>query len=159
MTRARDLFRFAYPDPASSPEWVNILVGMVETAAVVKRAGEIFLLAKRTLSGGQRPTDEQLRWFARQIKLMLEEADQALARADHSGNKISQLLTGNRGTVWFERVGEAIHWAKTLGLENFFDLLRANVVSPDDETQFGGILDKIRSFLDDQDKRIAQPGG
>ncbi|MGZ3652760.1 MAG: hypothetical protein ACXVB9_05040 [Bdellovibrionota bacterium] len=159
MTRARDLFRHAYPDPATSPEWVNILVGMIETAAVVKRAGEIYLLAKHVINGQENPSDAQLRWFTRQLKLILDEADQALSRADHSGNKITQLLTGNGGSVWFERVADGVHWAKNLGLANLLDLIRNDFLSPADNASYGPFLDKIRGYLDEQDKRIAQIGG
>lgn len=159
MARARELFRYAYPDPAASPEWANVLVGAVETAAVIKRAGNIFLFAKRALKNGadqgQRPSDEQLRWFARQLKLILAEADQALQRADHSGDKISQLLTGSGGTVWFDRARGAITWAHRLGLANLFSFLRATMVSEQDETRYGEALDKIRAYLDEQDKRVA----
>ena len=154
MVRARQLFRYAYPDPAASPEWVNVLVGAVETAAVVKRAGRIYLFAKRNLREGQLPPDQDLRWLVIQAKLLLEEGSQALSRADHSGNKVSQLLTGNRGSVWFDRARGAIGWADRLGLGTLFDLLRGNLVSPEDEKRYGAALDRIRSLLEEQEKRL-----
>lgn len=159
MSRAKALFRYAYPDPGSAPEWVNVVVGMVETASVVKRAGAIYLLAKSVLDDGTLPTDAQLRFLARQAKLLLSETDQALSRAGHAGNKISQLLTGSGDARWFEDISGGVHWANTLGLANLIDLLKTNVLTPDDTEKYGPLLDKIRSYLDEQDKRIALIAG
>jgi hypothetical protein len=159
LVRARTLFRHAYPDPGTAPEWVNIVIGVIETASVVKRAGAIYLLAKRATDGGDQPTDAQLRFLARQVKLLLEEADQAINRANHAGNKISQMLTGSGGADWFSRVSDGVHWANTLGLANLIDLLKANVLTPNEADKYGPLLDKIRSYLDDQDKRIALIAG
>jgi hypothetical protein len=159
MVRARALFRHAYPDPGSAPEWVNIVIGVIETASVVKRAGAIYLLAKRTIDDGGQPSDAQFRFLARQMKLLLEEADQALSRANHAGNKISQMLTGSGGADWFSRVSDGVRWANTLGLANLIDLVKANVLTPAEADKYGPLLDKIRSYLDDQDKRIALIAG
>lgn len=158
MTRARDLFRYAYPDASAAPEWVNILVGSVETASVIKRLGSMFLVAKRTVKDGTQPTDQDLRWFAQQLSHLLDDAAHALDRADHTGNKISQLLTGTSGAVWFQKAEAGIKWADQMGLANLFDFLRSTFVYPDAEAQYGPMLDKIRGYLDDQDKRISAQG-
>jgi hypothetical protein len=155
MARARALFRYAYPDAAAAPEWANVLIGALETACVVKRIGGIYLLAKHVVKDGQNPTDDQLRWFARQLRAVLDETDQALTRADHTGNKITQLLTGKSGAVWFDKARGAVKWADNMGVAKTYDLLRSYVVDPDGEAQYGQMLDKIRGYLDEEDKRIA----
>ncbi len=153
FTRARELFRSAYPDAAASPEWVNVLIGMVETASCVKRAGNLYLMAKRVQSENRIPQDEEIRLLLRQAKRAIHEAAEAIKRAEHGGNKISQLLTGNHG-VWFDRAKGAVAWADRIGLGPFFDLLREKIVSPSEEVQNGEALDKIRELLDEQEKSI-----
>jgi hypothetical protein len=122
---------------------------------VIKRAGAVFLLAKRTVRDGWQPGDQELRWFARQLKELLAGADQAITRADHTGNRITQLLTGTQGEVWFERAGQGIKWAKKRGVGNLFQGLRSYVVDSDGEAKYGEMLDKIRAYLDEQDQRLA----
>ncbi len=155
FTRARELFRLAYPDPASSPEWVNILIGMVESASVVKRVGAIYLFAlELSENKGQRPSETELNWFVRQVKRTFAESGQALARADHSGKAISQLLTGSKEAELFDRARQAISWANMLGLPALFDIFRSNVIQPEQEVKFGETLDEIRRLLDDQSLAI-----
>lgn len=150
FTRARELFRLAYPDPAGSPEWVNILIGMVETASVVKRVGSIYVMVlsladqRRTL-----PADEELEWFVRQVKRTLAESEQALKRADHSGRAISQFLTGSNNEL-FDKARSAISWAHMLGLPAFLDVVRSNALTPEQDARYDEALDKIRKLLEDQ---------
>lgn len=42
-----------------------------------------------------------------------------------------------------------------MGVAKTYDLLRSYVVDPDGEAQYGQMLDKIRGYLDEEDKRIA----
>ncbi len=156
FTRARDLFRRAYPDAASSPEWVNILIGMVETASVIKRIGTIyvFVLDLGPDNARRTPTDEELRWLVRQVKRSVTESTHALNRADHSGKKISQLLTGSKEAELFQKAKTAIGWAERLGLATLFDLFRGNMVTQEDEVRYGPVMDKIRALLDEQNAAI-----
>lgn len=159
FTRARDLFRRAYPSPGESPEWVNILIGMVETASVIKRIGSVYVFVlDLDQNGGQgprrSPTDEELQWLVRQLKRALTESAQALARADHSGKKISQFLTGSQEAELFQKVRASIVWAERLGLGTLFDLTRGNLVTPQDEIKYGPILDRLRKMLDEQNDAI-----
>ncbi|HEY8280597.1 MAG TPA: hypothetical protein VIH99_13285 [Bdellovibrionota bacterium] len=155
FSRARQLFRAAYPRAEDSPEWVNVLIGAVETASCVRRAGSIYLLAKRSVGASRNPSDAELGALVQNAVKAVDEASQALQRAKHGGKGISQLLTGNRETVWFEQVKNGVEWADRLGLGNFFDLLRANLLNPADETRYGETLDKIRKLLDEQEKLVA----
>jgi hypothetical protein len=155
MSRARELFRFAYPDASASPAWVNILVGALETASLIRRTGSVFLFTQEVIRKGSHPSDDQLRWLARQLKLILDDAVHALERADHTGNKISQILTGSPGAIWFERASGAVQWAEKLGIGRLFDGIRSYALSSADEATYGEVLDKIRAYLDEQDKRIA----
>lgn len=151
FTRARELFRHAYPDPAGSPEWVNILIGMVETASVVKRVGAIYVMVLELGDRrGQLPSDEELEWFVRQVKRTLAESEQALKRADHSGQAISQFLTGSKEAELFDKARQAVSWANMLGLPAFFDVVRSQALKPEHEARYGETLDKIRKMLDDQ---------
>lgn len=159
FTRARDLFRHAYPVASESPEWVNVLIGMVETASVVKRAGGIYVFVLGLQNGRQMPSDAELAWVARQIRRVVAESGQALQRADHSGKKISQLLTGTRETELFQKAKMAVKWADTLGLGALFDIFRHNMASPEHEAQFGPVLDKIRVLLDEQALAVKKLNG
>jgi len=153
FTRARELFRRAYPTPSESPEWVNILIGMVETASVIKRVGTIyvFVLELEQEGGGRRiPADSELAWLVRQVKRTVQESTQALNRADHSGKKISQFLTGSKEAELFKKAKTAIMWTERLGLGALFDLFRENMVTPEDQAKYGEVMDKIRKLLDEQ---------
>jgi|GEM_PF-3700119 len=158
FTRARELFRRAYPNPAASPEWVNVLIGMVETSSVIQRIGSIYVFVLALDQNGQgasrMPTDEELQWLVRQLKRALSESSQALNRADHSGKKISQFLTGSQEAELFQKARSAIKWADRLGLGTLFDLSRGNMVTPEGELRYGPLLDKIRSMLDEQNEAI-----
>ena len=154
FTRARELFRHAYPDPAGSPEWVNILVGMVETASVVKRVGAIYVFVLKLAETRDEPTEAELEWFVRQVKRTVAESDQALKRADHSGKAISQFLTGSKEAELFDKARQAISWANMLGLPALFDIYRSQVIKPEEETRYGDTLDKIRKLLDTQTEAV-----
>jgi hypothetical protein len=159
MMRAKALFRYAYPDPGSAPDWVNVVIGVVETASAVKRAGAIFLLAKHRADNKSASTEAELLVLAHQAKLLLIETDQALSRASHTGNKISQFLTGSSEAHWFDQRSDGVHWTETIGLAKLRDLLQENGVAPNDTEKFGPLLDKIRFYLDEQDKRITAKAG
>jgi hypothetical protein len=149
FARARALFRKAYPDPAAAPQWVNTLIGMVETISVVKRAGDLFLYAKRLEGkslGGVNPAS--IKWLQRQGKEALLEAKEALGRANHAGEKISKILTGTKANEWFERIEGTMKFAKTVGLSRFLDFVRENLLKPADEIRYGETLDKLKATLD-----------
>ena len=133
---------------------MNALIGAVETASVLKRVGKIYAFVRQIERTRTQPEEHELRWLVRQAKRVLEEGSQAFARADHAGQKISQLLTGNRDFVWFKRAREGIKWADRLGLGALFDLFRENVLGPEEQKQYGDMLDKIRILLDEQEKQL-----
>ena len=91
---------------------------------------------------------------ARQIKRVVSESAQALSRADHSGKAISQFLTGSKEAELFQKARSAINWADRLGLGTMFDLFRGQALTPQDETRYGEILDKVRALLDEQNLMI-----
>jgi hypothetical protein len=147
LARAQRLFRKAYPNPALSPEWVNTLVGTVETISLVKRAGDLFLYAKR---GEFNPSD--LPWIREQGRAAYAEAKEALGRANHAGEKISRLLSGARANEWFERVEGTIQFAKEVGLPRFLDFVRENLLKPSDEIRYGDTLDQLKATLEALEK-------
>lgn len=155
LRRARELLRSAYPDPSSTPEWVNVLIGGVETASVTARAGRIYLFAKRTGRQAAEPSDQELHLVAAHARRALPEAAQALARAGHAGRKISDFLTGHKDEPLFVQVKGAIDWSEKLGFRSLFDLLRGNFTSAEDESRHGRTLDRIRAILEEQEKRQA----
>lgn len=157
FARARALFRRAYPDPATAPEWANALIGLVETISLVKRVGDLYLYSQ-----GHRPRPDLLRgaqdlpWLQEQGRLALEEADQAINRARFAGEKISTLLTGSKGYAWFERAQGTMRFAKALGLARFFDFARENLVKPVDEIRYGETLNRLREILGDLEKPLPE---
>ncbi len=153
LARARLLFRKAYPDASVSPAWINTLIGTVELISLVKRAGDLFVYAKgvrsvQSLSFG--PGD--LEWLKAQGKNSLLEAKETLARANHSGEKISRLVTGNKANEWFTRVDGAIGFAETVGLARFLDFVRENLLKASDEIKYAETLDQLRMVLELIDK-------
>jgi len=154
MSRARALLRRAYPDPASAPEWVNVLIGAVETASCVKRVGAIYLRVLEARERGFRSSGEDDATFiVRQARRALDEGAQALGRADHSGNRITQLLTGNRHATWFSNARGVIQWADQAGFVPIFDLLRG-FLDEGDQLRYSGFLDRIRAELEAQEKTL-----
>lgn len=147
LARAQRLFRKAYPNPALSPEWVNTLIGTVEMISLVKRAGDLFLYAKR---GRFNPS--HLPWLQSQGRAAHVEAKEALGRANHAGEKISRLLSGARANEWFERAEGAIQFAKEVGLSRFLDFVRENLLKPSDEIRYGDTLDQLKATLDALEK-------
>lgn len=160
FTRARDLFRLAYPSPAESPEWVNVLIGMVETASVVKRVGSVYVFALGLERGGSRPrdpTETELAWLARQMKRAHAESAQALIRAEHGGEKISKFLTGTQGAPLFQKAKSAVSWATLIGLGNFFDSYRETLINPEQDTRYSQWLNGVRAQLDEQAATLKKP--
>jgi hypothetical protein len=147
LARAQRLFRKAYPNPALSPDWVNTLIGTVEMISLVKRAGDLFFYAKR---GHFSPSD--LPWIQSQGRSAYAEAKEALGRANHSGEKISRLLSGAKANEWFERVEGTIQFAKEVGLSRFLDFVRENLLKPSDEIRYGDTLDQLKATLDALEK-------
>lgn len=156
FARARLLLRRAYPDPAAAPEWVNSLVGLVETVSLVRRAGDLFLYADAQL---KQPSPERgprdLPWLKKHTKEALVEGEGALQRAKYSGEKVSRLLTGAKAYDWFERVEGGVAFAKALGLPRFMDFLREQALKPGDEIRYGETLDQIRDLLASLEKPAA----
>jgi hypothetical protein len=103
FARARALFRKAYPNPELAPQWVNTLIGMVETISVVKRAGDLYVYAKNFDGNPMNVNKTEIKWFQRQGKEAFAEAKEALGRANHAGEKISKILTGTKANELFER--------------------------------------------------------
>lgn len=148
FSRARALFRKAYPNPALSPEWVNTLIGMVETISVVKRAGDLYLYAKNFDGNPMSVSQTEVKRLQRQGKEALAESKEALGRANHAGEKISKILTGTRANEWFERVEGTMKFAKTVGLSRFLDFVRENMLKPTDEIRYGEILDQLKAAFE-----------
>jgi hypothetical protein len=155
MARARELLRYAYPDPAKTPTSVNVLIGTVEMASLIKRIGTVYLYAQTAIQTNDAPTDQQIQWFARQLKESVDEADQTMQRADHTGHLISQVLTGSKGAIWFDEAKGVIGWAEKDGLGGLVDLFKEYALSPQDQEKYNPVLDKIRDYLNKQNDRIS----
>lgn len=157
FARARFLLRRAYPDPARTPEWVNTLIGLVETISLVSRAGDVYLLGK-----GQSPTgllmtaQARLPWLKNHGRRAREEARFAIERARHSGPKISGLLTGSKADVWFEQIDGTVVYAETVGLPKFLDFVRDNVLKANDEIKYGEMLDRLRDLVAQEENSLLQ---
>lgn len=148
FARARQLLRKAYPVPADTPEWHNTLIGLVETVSFTKRAGTLYIYALKAEGKDARSFNiADLPWIKQQGKEALREGKEALLRAEHSGDKVSRLLTGAKDNVWFERIQGAVQFSKDLGLARLLDFLRERVLKPSDEIQYGPLLDDLREVL------------
>jgi hypothetical protein len=160
FARARYLLRRAYPDPSAAPEWVNTLIGLVETISVVSRAGDVYLFGK-----GQSPAalmigaQVRLPWLKNHGRRAREEARYAIARARHSGPKIAGLLSGSKADVWFEQVDGTVVYAETVGLPKFLDFVRDHVLKPGDEIRYGEILDRLRDLVAQEENSLLQTDG
>lgn len=150
FARARELFRKSYPNPAVAPEWVNTLIGMVDTISLVRRAGDLFLYSKgiKTAGGKVQFNPADVKWLSQQGKESLRDAEQALARANHSGEKVSRFLSGVKANEWFERVEGTMEFAKTVGLSRFLDFVRENLLKASDEIRYGEALDRLKATLE-----------
>jgi hypothetical protein len=148
FARARALFRKAYPNPELAPQWVNTLIGMVETISVVKRAGDLYVYAKNFDGNPMNVNKAEIKWFQRQGKEAFAEAKEALGRANHAGEKISKILTGTKANEWFERAEGTMKFAKTVGLSRFLDFVRENLLKPSDEIRYGETLDKLKTAFE-----------
>ncbi len=157
FARARHLLRRAYPDAASAPDWVNTLIGVVETMSLVGRVGDVYVFAK-----GQNPTailiqgQARLPWLKSQGKAAREEGRQAIARARHSGSKISGLLSRSRADVWFEQVDGTVAYAEEVGLPRFLDFVRDHLLSSSDEIRYGELLDRLRDLVTKEENSLLQ---
>jgi hypothetical protein len=151
LARARLLFRRAYPDPATSPQWVNTLIGVVEMVSLVRRVGDVYLYARRFEKGGDRPILPDIPWVQTQGREALIEAREALGRANHAGEKTARLLSGAKANEWFERVEGTIQFAREIGLARFLDFVRENLLKAEDEIRYGEKLDKLREILEQID--------
>jgi hypothetical protein len=155
FARARFLLRRAYPDPAQTPEWVNTLIGLVETISVVSRAGDVYTFAK-----GQAPaalilgSQAKLPWLKRQGRLAREEARFAIARAKYGGPKIAGLISGSKADVWFEQVDGTVVYAETVGLPKFLDFVRDHVLKANDEVRYGEMLDRLRDLVAQEENSL-----
>lgn len=148
FARARILLRRAYPNAELAPQWVNTLIGMVETVSVVKRAGDLYIYAKNFDGSPLSVNKTEIKWFQRQGKEAFAEAKEALNRANHAGEKISKILTGAKANEWFERAEGTMKFAKTVGLSRFLDFVRENLLKPTDEIRYGETLDKMKTVFE-----------
>lgn len=150
FARARLLLRKSYPNPSTAPEWVNTLVGLVDSISLVKRVGDLYLYGKGMRAGGGKisfnPRD--IDWLKLQGKESLDDAREALSRANYSGEKVSRFLSANRANEWFERIEGTITFAKTVGLSRFLDFIRENLLKPTDEIRYGETLDRLKATID-----------
>jgi hypothetical protein len=160
FARARMLLRRAYPNPAAAPEWVNTLIGLVETISVVSRVGDVYSFAKgqspgALLIGGQM----RLPWLKTHGRRAREEARYAVERARHSGPKIAGLLSGSKADVWFEQIDGTVVYAENVGLPKFLDFIRDHVLKPGDEIRYGEILDRLRDLVTQEENSLLQTDG
>jgi hypothetical protein len=155
FARARYLLRKAYPDPNTTPAWINTMIGVVETISLVGRAGDVYLFAK----GGDPSAlllkgSANLPWLRATGKAAREEGRQAVARAKASGEKISGLLTGSKADVWFAQIDGTVTYSQTVGLPKFLDFVRDNLLKPSDEIRYGEMLDRLRDMVAKQEGTI-----
>jgi len=150
FVKARQLLRQSYPDPASTPEWINTLIGMTETISLVRRAGDLYLYSKGFKSAkiALAFNLSDARWLHTQGKEAMNDAREALARANHSGEKISIFLSGTKANEWFDRIDGTVEYAKAVGLSRFLDFVRENLLKPSDEIRYGESLDKLKTVFD-----------
>lgn len=153
FARARALFRKAYPDPSRSPEWVNTLVGLVESVSLVRRAGDLYLLG-RGLRPSRMPQRDEIQWLKHNGKESLREAKESLNRAEYAGDRIAKLLTGLRENPWYQKTESGIRFAERLGLPRFLQFVQDHLLRPSDELRYGEILDKLRALLDEEEKAL-----
>lgn len=151
--RARELFRQAYPNPSSSPAWVNTVIGLVEMISFVNRTGDLYLYAKGVEAKGKSLNFNELDipWLRHQGDQAILEADQALQRAQYSSEKVARLLGAAKESEWFERGKNGVEFAKATGLPGLIDFIQENI-SPSDDIRYGGLLEKLRDLLAAQEK-------
>lgn len=151
--RARELFRIAYPNPSQSPMWVNTIIGMVETISVVNRAGSLYMYARGLQNKGEKLkfSDLDIPWLVRQGQLSIDEADQAIKRAQYSSDKVSKLLGGSAENIWFERTKDGVEFAKAVGLSGLVEFIRNNISSSDD-LRYGQMLSALQALLESYEK-------
>jgi hypothetical protein len=157
FAKAREYMRKSYPNPALAPQWVNTLIGLVETISVVKRVGDVYLFSRdRENRRFNLNTMTDIKWVRNQGELALAEGREALNRANYSGEKISQFLNGSKANQWFERVEGTVRYAKTVGLSRFLDFARDTLIKPEDEIRHGEALDKLKTVLDSLENENAE---
>ncbi len=123
----------------------------------MKRAGGIYLFAKRLGERRGTPSDNELRWLVRQARQMVKETNESFRRAEHAGNKITQLLTGDPDLVWFRQAKEGMEWAEEVGLGELFETLRETFVSLEDEEKYRETIERIREILKEQENKLRAP--
>lgn len=146
--RARQLFRELHPSPESAPPWNNALIGFVEILSFTKRLGNLYEFAMGQSSRSYSNSD--LPWLEHQVKNAFLEGKNSLNRAEHSGEKISKFLGAREKNLWFQRVEGAVQFADNVGMKDFFNFLRENVVKPSDEIRYGEALDRLKKVLEDE---------
>jgi hypothetical protein len=148
LERALALLRQAHPNIRETPPWKNALVGTIELVSLFARVGrlyEILSSQKREehlrRESPSRPLKEELlgAWF---------EAQQALERAQNSGEKINRLLTGSRSIILFRVFSDSATYVEIVGLKKFFDFLRTHASTPTMEIQYGDMIDSIEELLE-----------
>jgi hypothetical protein len=151
--RSRELFRLAYPNASQSPMWVNTIIGFVETVSVVNRAGKLYLYARGLQGKGEKLSfsDVDIPWLVKQGQLTIDEADQAIKRAQYSSDKVSKLLGGSAENIWFERTRDGVEFAKAVGLSGLIELIQNNLSSGDD-LRYGQMLSALKNLLETYEK-------
>lgn len=155
FAHARELFRYAYPNPQQTPPWINTLIGIVETVSLVKRVGDLYCYAK-----GQKIntiydlyfTVKDVPWLKRTATEAINEARFAVDRAENSSDKISKLLSGYKEDVWFQRIDGAVKFGERMGLPKTLDFIRTYLLKPEDEIRYGDSIDALRAILEAQEK-------
>lgn len=149
LARARELFRRAYPDPATAPAWANTLIGVVETVSVVQRAGKIYLYARKFKEGSNRFDPAGFFWLQKQIRLAEQEAREALKRARYSGDKVSRLVSGVNGDQIFDRLKGELKFKAQTGIQHISDQMETKNPGLSGNTDYENFIEKINKFLDE----------
>lgn len=146
--RARDLFRELNPNAKDTATWTNALIGFVEILSFTKRMGNLYKYAMGESSRSYTSLD--LPWLDSQIKNSYLEGKNVLDRAEHSGERISKFLGAREKNLWFQRIEGSVQFADSVGMREFFNLLRENIVKPSDEIRYGEALDRLKKVLEEE---------
>jgi hypothetical protein len=113
FSKARDLFRAAYPTPQNTPAQYNALIGLVEAASALSRLGEVALKYDEVEAT---PTQADVDEIFGQIQLAADEAQRTLTRVSFGGSKLSQLLTGLENEPLIQNTGISAAWLENTEL-------------------------------------------
>lgn len=149
FARARELFRRAYPDASRTPTWANTLIGVTEAISVLNRAGKIYLYARKYKEQGNRFDPAGFLWLQKQIRLAETEAREALKRAQHSGDKISRLVSGISGDQLFDRLKGELKFKAQMGVQQLTSNVESKYPTAAQNDNYELYLEKVNNFLDE----------